>query len=71
MSDNKPEENLHDAVASELLKRVKSGEATAADLAVAVRFLKDNGIQGTKKSSPDLAGLMNEIPMEFDTPLAS
>jgi hypothetical protein len=33
---------LHESVAKDLLSRVKSGEATAAELGVAVKFLKDN-----------------------------
>ena len=34
---------LHESVTKELLMRVKSGEATSAELSVAVKFLKDNG----------------------------
>ena len=34
---------LHGAVAQELLARVKAGEATASELSVATKFLKDNG----------------------------
>jgi hypothetical protein len=37
---------LHDAVARDLLKKVRTGEATAQELAAAIKFLKDNGIQG-------------------------
>ena len=36
--------SLFDAVADELLTKIKSGEAKPADLAVAVKFLKDNNI---------------------------
>ena len=36
-------DTLHDAVTKELLMRVQSGEATASELSVAVKFLKDNG----------------------------
>ena len=35
---------LHGALAKELLDRIKSGEATAQDMANAIRLLKDNGI---------------------------
>ncbi|WP_159953199.1 hypothetical protein [Rhizobium sp. 18065] len=37
-------EQLHDALASALATRIAAGEATAADLAVAAKFLKDNGV---------------------------
>jgi len=37
-------EELHNETAQVLLDRIKSGEATAADLSVARQFLKDNGI---------------------------
>ena len=36
-------ESLHDAVTKDLLMRVQSGEATASELSVAVKFLKDSG----------------------------
>jgi hypothetical protein len=35
---------LHGAVAQALLTRIEKGEATAADIAAAAKFLKDNGI---------------------------
>lgn len=37
-------EQLHAAIAEALATRIKAGNATAADLAVAVRFVKENGI---------------------------
>ena len=37
-------DSLHDSVAKELLARVRSGEATSAELSVATKFLKDNSI---------------------------
>lgn len=36
---------LHAALAAELARKIASGEASAADLSVAAKFLKDNGIQ--------------------------
>ena len=41
--DDKILDDLHTIVAAELLDRIKSGEATSADLSVARQFLKDNG----------------------------
>jgi hypothetical protein len=40
-------EQLHEATAQELLKRIKSGQATAADFNAARAFLKDNGVEVT------------------------
>lgn len=37
---------LHQMVAEELLKRIKSGEASPQELAQAIKFLDNNGIQG-------------------------
>ena len=37
-------QSLFDAVADDLLTKIKTGEAKPADLAVAVKFLKDNNI---------------------------
>ncbi len=37
-------EQLHAATADALLKRIQDGSATAADIAAAAKFLKDNGI---------------------------
>lgn len=35
---------LHDAAATELLRRIQEGDATAADIANALKMLKDNDI---------------------------
>lgn len=37
-------DSLHTELAKELLRRVKSGEATASELSVAAKFLKDNDV---------------------------
>lgn len=48
MADSRATENilaaLHGAVAEVLISRIRSGEATAADINAAIKFLKDNGI---------------------------
>jgi carbamate kinase len=36
---------LHEAVASKLLEKVKSGEATPAEISAAIKFLQNNGIE--------------------------
>jgi hypothetical protein len=56
---------LHGAVANDLLNRVKSGEATASELSVAVKFLKDNNanLDVITAESP-LANLLDSLPFE-------
>jgi hypothetical protein len=56
-------DSLHEAVTQELLLRVRSGEATASELSVAVKFLKDNGasLDVIMAESP-MANLLNDLP---------
>lgn len=65
MSKKQQMDTLHDAVTQELLLRVKSGEATASELSVAVKFLKDNGasLDVITAESP-MAGLLESLPFE-------
>ena len=58
-------EELHEVVTEELLARVRSGEATSAELSVAVKFLKDNGAGNDiiTAESP-MANLLKELPVE-------
>lgn len=55
-------EDLHGKVAASLLQKIEEGTATAADLAVARQFLKDNGIdaipRGTQGVSEGLQALL-------------
>lgn len=44
---------LHNKVAEELMKRLKNGTATPADINSAIKFLKDNGIQLEQKTDND------------------
>jgi hypothetical protein len=53
---------LHSALAKDLLARVTSGQATAADLSVVRAFLKDNNIDGVPKKGSDLAELARHVP---------
>ena len=56
---------LHECVAEELLARVKSGEATSAELSVAVKFLKDNGAShDVITAESPMANLLKELPFE-------
>lgn len=58
-------DSLHGAVATDLLNRVKSGEATASELSVAVKFLKDNNanLDVITAESP-LANLLENLPFD-------
>lgn len=53
---------LHDAVAEELLSRITSGEATPADLSVAVKFLKDNEITAAIDKGAPIFNLAMALP---------
>lgn len=53
---------IHEAVAQELLRLIKSGEAKSSDLSVAVKFLKDNGIEAIAAQDSPLANLAASLP---------
>ena len=57
-------ENLHNETALLLLERIKSGEATAADLSVARQFLKDNGIDSVTFQNSPISKLAAVLPFE-------
>ena len=65
MTETKLMDALHDAVTKDLLQRVLSGEATASELSVAVKFLKDNGasLDVITAESP-MASLLEGLPFE-------
>ena len=63
---------LHEALAQDLLDRVKSGEATHHELKVVADFLKQNNISSTTKDSKalkDLATNEIEIDEEYVIPI--
>ena len=66
MSKKELIDNLHDAVTQDLLLRVRSGEATASELSVAVKFLKDNGasLDVIMAESP-MDNLLKDLPFEI------
>ena len=65
MIDRKTIDTLHEVVTQELLLRVRSGEATASELSVAVKFLKDNGasLDVITAESP-MASLLQDLPFD-------
>ena len=58
-----------DAVTEELLMKIKSGEAKPADLAVAVKFLKDNNITCVPTDGNSLEELMKSMPFTTEDKL--
>ena len=58
--------NLHSAIAADLLTRIQSGEASAAELSTAIRFLKDNNIEAIASENEGLTALMEALP-DFDS----
>lgn len=59
-------EQLHAAVAKELTDRIKTGDATAADISNAIKFLKDNGIEAQMSKNPGVASLAQQFPSFSD-----
>jgi hypothetical protein len=55
-------EALHGALAKALAQKIQEGTATAADLAVARQFLKDNGIDAVPKEASPLGQLADSLP---------
>jgi hypothetical protein len=63
--DQKILDELHDSVARDLLAKVKSGEATASELSVATKFLKDNGaVHDVVTTESPMANLLEALPFE-------
>lgn len=68
MSD--PSERLHDLqdiLIDEMIRRIKTGEATAADLSAARQMLKDNGIQAVATDDSPMLELVNSLPFDDDS----
>jgi len=60
-------DDLHDSVAQDLLNRIKSGEASASELSVAVKFLKDNNatLDVISEGSP-MGNLLDSLPFDVE-----
>ena len=60
-------DELHSLLTNELVGRIKSGEASTADLRAAIDWLTKNDITGLPVSGSPLASLMGTIPeLTFD-----
>lgn len=55
-------EQLHRLTAEELIDRLSSGEATAAEIGVAVKFLKDNGCDVSAEAETPVRELAGIVP---------
>lgn len=55
---------LHEVLATELLKRVSDPDAKSADLNVARQFLKDNNIDAVPTEDSPLQKLIEELPFD-------
>lgn len=58
--------SLHNAVAEDLLEKIQSGEATAAELSAAIKFLKDNGIEALPMEGSPLGNLVDNLPFNVE-----
>ena len=57
---------IHNALCSDLLTKIQSGEASSADLSVARQFLKDNGIDCAAGEGTPLHNLALSLPFDAD-----
>jgi hypothetical protein len=53
---------LHELTAQALIDKIKSGEATSADLNAAIKFLKDNDISCVVSQNDPMKDLIDELP---------
>lgn len=60
------QEQIHKALAESLLQKIKSGEATPAELGVARQYLKDNGVTAVPADGTPLRNLTEILPFEDD-----
>jgi len=64
---NKLLEELHNAVAEDLLYKIQNGDATAAELSAAIKFLKDNGIEALPMEGSPLGNLVDHLPFDVES----
>jgi hypothetical protein len=57
-------ERLHNLLTEDLIGRIESGAATAADLGVARQLLKDNGVNATPSTGTPILRLSQALPFE-------
>jgi len=57
---------IHEALAQALLDKIRTGEATAADLNVARQYLKDNNVTSAPLPGSPMSNLVRELPFTGD-----
>ena len=55
---------LHEDLVKDLLVRIRSGQATAAELNVAQQMLKDNGVEAAPVKDSGLDSLAKILPFD-------
>lgn len=69
MTEQKTLEELHRLLAEEFVRRIRSGEASPADLNAARQFLRDNGIDATPNEANPLFNLAMALPFNSEKPI--
>ena len=69
MTEQKTLEELHSLLAEEFVHRIRSGEATPADLNAARQFLRDNGVDATPNEATPLFNLAMSLPFNSEKPI--
>ena len=69
MTEQKTLEELHSLLAEEFVRRIRSGEASPADLNAARQFLRDNGIDATPNEANPLFNLAMTLPFNSEKPI--
>ena len=62
---------LHAKLAAQLAKKIAAGDATAADMAVARQFLKDNNITAIPTAANPLGDLAGQLPFADEDAIAA
>jgi hypothetical protein len=62
-------DKLHGLVAKKLIEKIESGEATAADYGVAIKFLKDNSVLADPSLNETLGKLQRAMEKQVPTVL--
>lgn len=60
------QDQIHKALAQELLDQIKSGEASPSLLNTARQYLKDNGVTGLPVSGTPLHTLTESLPFDVE-----
>jgi hypothetical protein len=55
---------LQEILIDEMIRRISTGEATAADLGAARQLLRDNGIQAVAQEGSPLHDLVTSLPFQ-------